>query len=239
MAHPVTWAALAGIAVILGVAGPFETDEVLRFVPRVVYWAVIVTASYSCGFLASDLVRGLAGKLPVWVRILVAGLLTGACVAAVVIVVNLAAFGFLPNRADLPEFLGSILAISLVITAVGEAIGQNATSTVKQANPPRLLQRIPLDKRGALIALSVEDHYVRIQTTKGTELVLLRLSDAINEVGDTVGTQVHRSHWAASDQVDRARREGDRAILTMRNGAEIPVSRANVSKIKEAGLLPR
>ena len=67
----------------------------------------------------------------------------------------------------------------------------------------------------------------------------MRLSDAMKEVGTTHGAHVHRSHWAAFDQVASVRREGDRAVLTMKTGIEIPVSRANISQIKEAGLLPR
>ncbi|WP_058246574.1 LytTR family DNA-binding domain-containing protein [Tropicibacter naphthalenivorans] len=80
---------------------------------------------------------------------------------------------------------------------------------------------------------------MRITTTKGQELILMRLSDAVREVGDTPGAQVHRSHWVSYSQVTAARREGDRAILTLSDGQELPVSRANVAKIKEAGLLPR
>jgi len=101
------------------------------------------------------------------------------------------------------------------------------------------LQRVPLEKRGALLALSVEDHYVRVHTAKGTEMVLMRLSDAMRETGALPGAQVHRSHWVAFHAVRAARRDGDRAILTLSSGVDIPVSRANLPKVKEAGLLPR
>jgi DNA-binding LytR/AlgR family response regulator len=102
-----------------------------------------------------------------------------------------------------------------------------------------LLDRLPLDKRGPLVSISVEDHYVRVRTAQGEELLLMRLTDAIREVGASKGVQVHRSHWVALDAVRAARREGDRAILTMAHGPEIPVSRTNVPAIREAGLLPR
>lgn len=70
-------------------------------------------------------------------------------------------------------------------------------------------------------------------------MVLMRLSDAMKETGNIPGAQVHRSHWVAFKAVTAARREGDRAILTLSSGVDIPVSRANLSKVKEAGLLPR
>ena len=79
----------------------------------------------------------------------------------------------------------------------------------------------------------------RRRTTKGDHLVLMRLGDAMREVGDTAGAQVHRSHWVAFDAVTACRRDGDRAILTLSDGSELPVSRANVGKIRDAGLLAK
>lgn len=105
--------------------------------------------------------------------------------------------------------------------------------------PPTLLDRLPLDKRAPLVALSVEDHYVRIRTTKGEEMILMRLADAIRETAATPGLQVHRSHWVAFDQVVAVRRKGDCALLKMSHGPDVPVSRANLPKLREAGLLPR
>jgi DNA-binding LytR/AlgR family response regulator len=69
-------------------------------------------------------------------------------------------------------------------------------------------------------------------------MILMRLADAIKEVGQTAGLQVHRSHWVAAAAVTSAKRTGDRAILTMSHGADIPVSRTYIPAIKEAGLLP-
>lgn len=70
-------------------------------------------------------------------------------------------------------------------------------------------------------------------------MVLLRLSDAIREVGNTDGLQVHRSHWVAKSAVTKAERTGDRALLSMSHGPDIPVSRSNLPKLRDAGLLPR
>jgi DNA-binding LytR/AlgR family response regulator len=39
----------------------------------------------------------------------------------------------------------------------------------------------------------------------------------------------------ARDAVESARREGDRATLTLKGGAEAPVSRPNVKALREAG----
>ena len=52
------------------------------------------------------------------------------------------------------------------------------------------------------------------------------------------GFQVHRSHWVSLAQVRSVRRDGARAVLTMSDGRDIPVSRSNIAAVKEAGLLP-
>lgn len=69
-------------------------------------------------------------------------------------------------------------------------------------------------------------------------LLLLRLTDAMTETGETAGMQVHRAHWVAVKQVKTASRTGDRAILTMAQGPDIPVSHRDIPALTEAGLLP-
>ncbi len=94
-------------------------------------------------------------------------------------------------------------------------------------------------KRGALIALSAEDHYVRVTTTAGTELVLMRLADAMAEISQTQGLQVHRSHWVALDQVVKVIRIGGRGELTLSDGSTRPISRGFMPAVRAAGLLPK
>jgi len=227
--------------VVLGLAGPFGTDMRLGLAERIIYWLVTVTLTYGAGSLCDIVVRRALHGRPTWLRVLVTSAISGICIAGVVMVINVVAFGWVPDLRTLPGFLGPVVAIAAIVTAVLAVARQQGTpdTTVPSGPAPaRILRRVPMDKRGPLVALSVEDHYVRIQTTKGEALVLMRLSDAMHEVGDTPGAQVHRSHWAAFDQVGAAKRLGDRAVLTMQTGAEIPVSRANIPALKEAGLLP-
>ncbi len=210
----------------------------MTFAPRLIYWTVIVVMTYSAGHIASGWVdAGLRDHLSRWPLAIITGLAIGVAVSAVVAVVNWLAFGFWPDSATLPSFLGSIFAIALIIAVVFDLLEHAHPPPADDAIP--LLDRLPFDKRSPLIALSVEDHYVRIRTTKGTEMVLMRLSDAIREVGATAGFQAHRSHWVATAAVVRVARNGDRASLTMASGPDIPVSRANMPKLREAGLLPR
>jgi hypothetical protein len=244
---PAMWTGLVAAGVILGLSGPFGTDEVLGPVPRLAYWLVVSAIGFLLGssvatFTADQLEARGSGK---WPASIVAGLLAGCANLMALVVVNWLVFRLPWGTPGYLTVLGpNVIVISLVITLAAVAIGSQTrpaadTPAETAPQPPRILDRLPLDKRGPLIALSVQDHYVQVSTTKGNELILLRLSDAMAEVGDTPGLQVHRSHWVAIPAVKSTRRDGARAILTMANGMDIPVSRTYLPAIKEAGLLPR
>jgi DNA-binding LytR/AlgR family response regulator len=96
-----------------------------------------------------------------------------------------------------------------------------------------LLDRLRPENRGRLQHISVEDHYSRIQTSRGSQLVLLRFADAIRETGNTDGLQVHRSHWVARDFVDGFRSDKGKLTLTLKDKAEIPVSRTYAETVRE------
>lgn len=245
MTHPLTLTAIAGVTVILALVGPFGTITSLNTIERLVYWLLLVAGGYATGYsLSLVFLRGAQGRGPHWVRVALAGGSTGLCMAVAVTLLNLVVFGRLPGETEFPAFVATIIAISVVIMAVIDTFSRHlaprqAAQAQGDVTPPAILERLPLDKRGALIALSVEDHYVRVRTTKGEDMILMRLADAIRETGDTQGDRVHRSHWAAFDQVTGVTRDGDRARLHMTKGADIPVSRRNIPKLKRAGLLPR
>ena len=67
-------------------------------------------------------------------------------------------------------------------------------------------------------------------------MILMRFSDAMKETAPVNGLQVHRSHWVAREHVVTAKRAGDRATLTLTNGAEVPVSRSYLPAVRDAGL---
>jgi len=105
---------------------------------------------------------------------------------------------------------------------------------VSAASNP-LLDALPAELGSDVIALEMEDHYVRVHTALGSELVLMRLRDAMVHVADIEGRQTHRSWWVARGAVEDVLREGRNVRLVLARGVEAPVSRAQVSELKEAG----
>jgi DNA-binding LytR/AlgR family response regulator len=92
-------------------------------------------------------------------------------------------------------------------------------------------------RNAAILALEAEDHYVRVHTPQGSELILIRLADAIAEMGQVDGARTHRSWWVARAAVTAARKAEGRATLTLSNGAEAPVSRNALSELTAKGWL--
>ena len=90
-----------------------------------------------------------------------------------------------------------------------------------------------------ILALQGEDHYVRVHTPLGSELLLMRLRDAIKDLDGRAGERVHRSWWVAREAVGGVRASGRRVSLTLTNGLEVPVSREATARLRRAGGLER
>jgi len=233
LAQPQTLAAFAGIGVILAILAPFGTDDALRAVPRTLYWLAIVAVTYAIGALVNvGVITVTKDRLTQPMRVTAAACANALVVPPVVWGINGVLFG------QMPAPLGFFLTAGALAALVTVLLNILDPPKAAQTRPPAILDRLPMDKRGALVAISVEDHYVRIRTTAGEAIVLMRLSDAIRETSPVVGLQVHRSHWVAIEAVRSVARQGDRAILTMKVGDPIPASRSNVPALRKTGLLP-
>ncbi|MEM9087043.1 MAG: LytTR family DNA-binding domain-containing protein [Pseudomonadota bacterium] len=109
------------------------------------------------------------------------------------------------------------------------------TASGSRPAPNALLDTLPAELGSDVIALEMEDHYVRVHTALGSELILMRLRDAMAHLSALEGRQVHRSWWVAKGAVEDIRRDGRNVRLVLTRGIEAPVSRAQVSELKEAG----
>lgn len=230
---------LAAIGFVLGIIGPFETAERLWIGPRLLYWCSMVFATYGASLFVYALLRPRfdRARAPLWTRIAVQGLINGLAILPIVIAFNAVALSRLPQSVgELTEFAIDCIGVSLSITTAAVLRGRAVADEVPP-RPPALLDRLAYDRRGRLLSLSSEDHYVRVRTDRGEELVLMRLADAIREAEPTEGLQVHRSHWVALAAIERATRSGERAVLTLTGGSEIPVSRTYVPALRARGIL--
>lgn len=107
----------------------------------------------------------------------------------------------------------------------------------EQEDSPRLLRRLAPGFRGPVVALQSEDHYVRVHGASGSELVLMRLRDAIAEMEGRPGEQVHRSWWIADGGIASVEADGRSRSVTLINGAVAPIARDSVSRLEHKGFL--
>lgn len=245
--NPAYWAVSAAVAVVLGLSGPFGTYETLQPGARLAYWAAIVLTTAPTGWLIGTwVVLGFELRgWPFWIEALSAGVAVGVAVSLVVHGVTvLARGGALLSWQGLAQQWPGTPLIGVAVTCAVVWTNRRAAVTAAPPAPAsvsepaaRLLARLPFERRATLVSLSVQDHYTEVTTTTGRALVLLRLSDAIAEAEGVPGLQIHRSHWVALAQVARVRRDGARAVLTLKDGRALPVSRTYLPDVKLAGLL--
>jgi hypothetical protein len=90
---------------------------------------------------------------------------------------------------------------------------------------PGFMRRLPHGRRGRLIALSAELHYLRVYTTLGDSLILQGFGEALAQLGPQAGIRIHRSHWIDPAFVAEVTRDRGRSNVRLSNGLVLPVAR--------------
>lgn len=223
--------------------GPFGTYEALSFGARLVYWAVVVGVAIALfiGMRAVFVVRNLAARLV---------LRTGyvALMALFVYVMNSLVFTGWTGGIALAKAFGYVLAVAIVVEAVAVLIGPHRTEAdqleenTNDANTAErapafssfnaVVEKLDYDKRAPLVHLEAQDHYLRVVTELGEQLVLMRLGDAVALLPPDLGLQVHRSHWVAFDAIEDVQKRNSGQDVLLKNGAVVPVSRARMAELR-------
>ncbi len=122
--------------------------------------------------------------------------------------------------------IGSTM-IYRVRTRLGQTGGRAAPA------PVPFLDRLPAELGRDLVSLSMQDHYVEATTSKGTTLILMRFGDALDELANLDGYQIHRSHWIAAAALGGVQRQGSSLTVTLTDGRSLPVSRTYAPTIRK------
>jgi len=78
----------------------------------------------------------------------------------------------------------------------------------------------------ALLGIKAEQHYIKIWSDQGTDLVRYRFKDLEEVLANCNGLQVHRSWWVNLDKVRKVRNNGRRLELLVGDDLVVPVSAA-------------
>ena len=250
--RPRLWLVFALVVGLFVVTGPFGTYERLAFPTRLGYWLVLHTATWTCALTSIAFFDALLSiRMPSRLSRMLTGAIFAAMPAGLVIsVINFALLMRPLNGARIAENVLVALPIGLAFSLLTWLSMSATTPTEQPAAPtttapcsdlassrpdrPQLLDRLPAQKRGPLIRLEVQDHYVLAVTANGSELLLMRLADAIAEAG--AGRQIHRSHWVSDTGVAAIIRQGGKnpkLSVKTADGALLPVSRSHAAEVRD------
>ncbi len=234
-------ATLAGL--ILASMGPFGTYLAGPVETRIAYWVGLLWCSLLLYSPATSAAKWLAALLEIPDAVALGGafVLAALPMSALTSFVAPRVFGAEADYSALTWYF-QVLVVSVPIAAVQWLLDNwrpaAATREAVALQTPRLFAR-SRKLNGKLLCLHMQDHYVSVYCSSGTDLLLLRLRDAIDEADGVEGLQVHRSWWVARSAISHVRREGPRVVLRLENGIDVPVSRSGVARLRSAGWLDR
>ena len=243
--QPLRGFVIAGIAgVFMAVVGALGTDKA-PFATRLIYWIFVMETGATLGAIVSTTIhRWGRMRHRVFAEGALITVLISIPLTAMLMVTNHVFFPGALDLTDAPMVFLIVLMVSAIMTALNYATAPRHVVIVNEApaavkpDAPRLLARLPLRFQAATIhALEAEDHYLRVHTDQGSELILMRLTDAITELDGVVGARTHRSWWAARAAVDDVERGEARATLKMTSGVDVPVSRTYLPTLRAEGWL--
>jgi len=94
--------------------------------------------------------------------------------------------------------------------------------------PPAFLQRLEeppdLDE---IVAMKAEQHYIKIYTRNKKYILLYRFGDALAELPENLGWQVHRSWWIRNGVLRCLHQSGRKMHAELVTGDRVPVSSPN------------
>lgn len=86
-----------------------------------------------------------------------------------------------------------------------------------------------------LVAVEAYDHYLRVYTDAGEELVTGRFTDALEELAQAYGFRTHRSWWVAAEAIEAVQWRRGVGEARLLGDVRAPISRTYGQALKDAG----
>ena len=230
---------LAAVGLLMTALGPYRTLDNPTPV-RTAYW---LAAALGAGLFGIAVDAMLAPRIRgFWVRVATVSLVMTPPVTLYIYVLN-ALMLDLPRRWwMLPQLGGQVLIVAVLIMALRGLAWRRVVETRTVVAPPlpeaerAFRMRLSAKRRSArLIAIEAEDHYVRVHTDAGSELLLMRFSEAVEELAQAYGYRLHRSWWVAAEAIEAVKWKRGGGEARLAGGISAPVSRSCAAALKQAG----
>lgn len=236
---PKSVALVIAVAGTLAVLGAFGTYVSMPLPLRLLHFLSVALVIGGLVHALSETARRFvfAGALPFWAALVIAAV--AAPPGGWIVQQSLALWAPISLRyVGYLELTLQVLALNMLIGSLAWALRQRVGTPVvaRDAGPAPdgstldLRAKLPAPCRHAsILALSAEDHYVRVRTDRGDGLILMNFTAAIEALGDGAGVRIHRSHWVArrvaTEAVVKGHRKGHPTIR-VDDDTVLPVSRA-------------
>ena len=153
-------------------------------------------------------------------------------------------WAFSPVLAFLGEFVTAasiVIPVHLLLWLIIDKNARRDSSIESTASPstPEFLKKATNLEANDVLALQAEEHYVRIYAQNSTELVHCRFGDAVQEMPEELGLQVHRSWWVADSAIRSAKRGSRRWQLDLYTDITVPISDSFAAAARERGWMKR
>jgi hypothetical protein len=236
---------LTALGLVLGVLSPFGTAQ-LSSTERFIYWLLSIVGGGLIGVSVDEVlgrrIEGFARRLLV---------VTTVITPMVVVWVGLIELIFGHETFRLPPVLwfrvwvisGLVMTVRILAWRKPAAPAPAIETRVVMAPPlpeaeAAFRQRLSAKRRTArLIAVEAHDHYLRVHTDAGVELLTLRFTDALAELSGAHGFQTHRSWWVAGEAIEATQWRRGAGELMLTGGLVAPVSRRHAPILRAAGWL--
>jgi DNA-binding LytR/AlgR family response regulator len=211
----------------------------LSLTARLAYWLPLMLAGAIWGEICSRLVdRWIDMDRRPWLSVVALTVVMSGPLSVLVWAVTRSVFN--GGTGGLLDYLGPVVIVTTAVSTLNVFLSRKPVQThaapVDGSAPARFLDRLPMKLKGATIrAVESEDHYLRIHTDRGSDLILMRLSDALIELEGLEGAQTHRGWWVAREAVRGVSRGDGRATLTLEGDIQAPVSRRYAKALRDAG----
>ena len=232
------------IGVVMAFLGPYGTAE-RSFSLRLVYWLVCMVGGGLIGVAVDEPLRRRVDHF--WIRLIAASVLMTPPVTVLVGLTNHVMFDQWLGWRNLWEPIFQVFIICVATMCLRQLAWAQAVqpSALIEASPieaapgdPTAVfrQRLSAKRRAAtILAVEAEDHYLRVHTDAGDELITAKFGDALAELGEAGGFRTHRSWWVAASAIDEVTWLRGRGEAKLKTGLTVPISRSNAAPRKAAG----
>ncbi len=241
------------LVLIFAFLGPFGTYNDLSFVERIMFWAMAI---FGCGvFFRYSFFKTIKcphlSQFHILTRLFIGAFLASFPATGLIYYI----YKFFLNSTIPLEMLPSrwfiVFIIGIGITSIHfwDLLLQNSKTTYHKdaakalnsiktdAGIQKFLSRLPDGFSTNLVSLSMQDHYIKVVSDDAHAMLLMNFGDAIKELKNYPGIQIHRSHWVANHAIKEIKKHGRSHFVELKSGAKLPVSSGYIaivsSKVKK------